>query len=247
MEVTRDGDQLRVLSDGYQWLINGDRAEVRSYDDRPLGTLEKVIRESPTLGIMPPPSATVLFDGTHTEHFKNGTMDATGWLQRGTELVKAYGDFILHVEFRTPYMPLSRGQARGNSGIYIQSRYEVQILDSFGLGGVFNECGALYRSIPPELNMCLPPLQWQTYDIEFHSPKFNDKQEKTEHARLTLRHNGVFVHYNREIPNKTGAGQAEGPMPLPTKFQDHSDPVVFRNVWIVDLSPDNPRTQVSQR
>src|SRR5262249_34742326 len=82
------------------------------------------------------------------------------------------GPFRLHLEYRTPYMPTARDQARGNSGVYIQRRYEVQILDSFGLDGAFNEAGSLYRQTPPDLNMAFPPLTWQTYDIWFTPPQF---------------------------------------------------------------------------
>ena len=131
-------------------------------------------------------------------------------------------------------MPTARGQARGNSGVYIQRRYEVQILDSFGLEGVFNECGALYRQTPPDLNMCLPPLAWQTYDIWFTPPRFAaDGKTKLANARITVLHNGVPVHWHREITAKTGGGQQEGPEPLPIQLQDHGNPVMFRNIWIV--------------
>ena len=126
-----------------------------------------------------------------------------------------------------------RGQARGNSGVYIQQRYEVQILDSFGLEGVENECGGLYTQTRPDLNMCLPPLAWQTYDIWFTPPQFDDDGKKTANARITALHNGYLIHHHREITAKTGGGKAEGPQPLPINLQDHGNPVMFRNIWIV--------------
>jgi hypothetical protein len=131
-------------------------------------------------------------------------------------------------------MPAARGQARGNSGVYIQRRYEVQILDSFGLEGEFNECGALYRQTPPDINMALPPLVWQTYDIWFAPPRFAaDGTTKLANARLTVLHNGVPIHWHREITAKTGGGQQEGAQALPIQLQDHGNPVMFRNIWIV--------------
>jgi hypothetical protein len=133
-------------------------------------------------------------------------------------------------------MPTARDQARGNSGVYIQRRYEVQILDSFGLDGAFNEAGALYRQTPPDFNMAFPPLTWQTYDIWFTPPYFAaDGKTKLANARITVLHNGVAVHWNREITAKTGGGQQEGPTALPIQLQDHGNPVVFRNIWIVPL------------
>ncbi|MCA9078898.1 MAG: DUF1080 domain-containing protein, partial [Planctomycetaceae bacterium] len=137
-------------------------------------------------------------------------------------------------EFRIPYKPMARGQGRGNSGFYLQSRYEVQVLDSFGLEGIENECGALYRTRRPAFNMCLPPLQWQTYDIDFSPAKFDAQGNKTRNMRISVWHNGVLIHDRADIPNKTGAGKPEGPEPLITKLQDHGNPVVYRNLWMID-------------
>jgi len=163
-------------------------------------------------------------------------MTDDGLLMVGTELKRTFRDYKLHLEFRLAYMPTARGQGRSNSGIYLQSRYEVQILDSFGLEGVENECAALYKQRRPDLNMCLPPLTWQTYDIEFQSPRFDAAGKKCANGRISVQHNGVFVHNNVEITAKTGAGAKESPEPLPTKFQNHHNPVVFRNIWIIDRS-----------
>ncbi len=100
--------------------------------------------------------------------------DDSRWTAEGrTETVNAYNNFRLHGEFMLPYKPLARGQNRGNSGFYLQGRYEVQVLDSFGLEGIENECGSLYRTKRPDTNLCLPPLQWQTYDIDFSNAKFD--------------------------------------------------------------------------
>jgi hypothetical protein len=130
-------------------------------------------------------------------------------------------------------MPVATSQGRGNSGVYIQNRYEIQILDSFGLAPGTGDCGAIYRQVAPKLNMCLPPLTWQTYDIDFTAPKW-DGNKKTANARITVKLNGVTIHDNQEIKTKTGAGKPEGPQPGPIQLQNHGNPVFFRNVWIVE-------------
>ena len=204
-------------------------------DGTETGAVSRTKRKSPSLGLTAPQGGTVLFDGTNTDHFVNGRITDDGLLMEGSDFKKGYQNFRLHLEFRLPYMPLARGQARGNSGVYLQSRYEVQILDSFGLEGVFNECGALYRYIPPKVNMCFPPLTWQTYDIDFQSALFDETGKKIRNLRLTVWHNGVKVHDAIDVERKTGAGKPEGAMALPIRLQNHKDPVRFRNIWIVDF------------
>jgi len=211
-----------------------------------IGEFRRVDRQSPTLGAQPPPGAIVLFrQGAPTTHFVNPTVTADGNLMAGTETTERFTDFRLHAEFRLPYKPQARGQARGNSGFYLQSRYEVQVLDSFGLEGVENECGALYRTRRPDFNMCYPPLVWQTYDIDLTSPRFDDQGNKISNMRISVWHNGVLIHNDVEIPSKTGAGRPEAPLPLPTKLQDHSNPVVYRNIWLIDKSDNMPAEQVA--
>jgi hypothetical protein len=230
----RDGDTLNLDGKLTQISIINGRASVRSKTGNLLGEFLKTQRTSPTLGAAPPANAIVLFDGTNADHFKNGRILADGSLQMGTQTVAAYQDFTLHIEFQLPYMPHARGQGRSNSGIYMLSRYELQVLDSFGLDGAFNECGALYRYQKPNVNMCLPPLTWQTYDITFFSPKFDAAGKKIVNGVLSVCHNGVLIHDNFQVERKTGAGKPEGPTGLPTKLQDHSNPVRFRNIWLVD-------------
>lgn len=199
-----------------------------------VGSLRRVERKSPTLGAKPPANATVLFDGEDTSNLKDAKVTEDGLLEMGFATAMPVTDFRLHLEFRTPFMPEARGQQRGNSGVYIQQRYEVQILDAFTNEPAKNEIGALYRQQEPDMNMAYPPMQWQTYDIEFTAARFGeDGKTKTANAKVTVFLNGVAVHYNREIKNKTGAGKPEGPNPLPILFQNHRDPVRFRNMWIV--------------
>ncbi len=133
------------------------------------------------------------------------------------------------------YMPSAREQARSNSGCYVQGRYEVQILDSFGLKGEKNECGAIYDVSAPSTNMCFPPLSWQTYDIDFTAAKFDENGEKMADAKMTVRHNGVVVQKDVPVPTATRAApNKEGPGPGPIYLQDHGNPVRFRNIWVVE-------------
>lgn len=229
----RDGT-VHLQGEPFEIRIHGDSATAHYAGGPPIGYFHRVHRVSPTMGAAPPPGAIVLFGGTDTGHLKNVRISPEGSMEVGTQTKDAYRDYTLHVEFRVPYMPKARGQSRGNSGVYLQSRYEVQILDSFGLSGEFNEAGALYRYRRPDVNMAFPPLTWQTYDIEFHAPRFDANGRKIANARLTVFHNGVPIHYNVEVERKTGGGAQEGPNPLPIKFQDHRDPVQFRNIWLVD-------------
>jgi hypothetical protein len=131
-------------------------------------------------------------------------------------------------------MPMSTGQARGNSGVYVQSRYEVQVLDSFGLEGKNNECGGIYSIAEPVVNMCLPPLSWQTYDFDFTAARYNVAGEKIKNARITVRHNGVVIHDDIELTHGTPGRHPEDPGPEALFMQDHGNPVVYRNIWIVE-------------
>jgi hypothetical protein len=222
-------------------VVAPDEAHVVNELGDKLGELKRVHRESPTMGAQPPADATVLFDGTGVDHFKNAKMTDSGLLMAGTETKDAWNNFRLHGEFLLPYKPLARGQARGNSGFYLQGRYELQVLDSFGLEGVENECGGIYKLFRPAVNMCLPPLEWQTYDIDFQAAKFDDAGKKVEPMTISVWQNGVPIHVRRKVPSKTGAGAAEGPNPLPIKLQDHGNPVVYRNIWIIDTNKPGAR------
>ena len=193
---------------------------------------ERVVRKSPTLGAKPPAGAIVLFDGTNTDAWSSGKMDKRNLLAAGAETKENFPDCTLHVEFLLPFKPATRGQDRGNSGLYLQRRYEVQVLDSFGLAGRSGDCGGLYQRVAPLVNMCYPPLTWQTYDIEFTAAKWKDGK-KVENISLTVRHNGVLIHENLRLDNKTGNGMKESPAGGPLLLQSHKNPVFYRNIWLV--------------
>ncbi|WP_417731993.1 family 16 glycoside hydrolase [Rosistilla oblonga] len=204
--------------------------------------MQRVDRKSPTLGQQPPPGAIVMFDGT-TEtldaHWQSGRMTDDGLLIEGVTSKDRFDDFRLHLEFRTPFMPAARGQARGNSGVYYQGRYETQILDSFGLAGAMNETGGIYTIRDPDLNMCFPPLAWQTYDADFTAARYDGDGKKTADAKLTVRLNGVIVQQNVALPHKTRAApNDEGPQPGPLYLQNHGNPVRFRNIWVQPRDAD---------
>jgi len=229
-----DGDKVVFSSEGVTGQIQGNELTATDTEGTKF-VLNKTERKSPTLGAKPPEGATVLFDGTNAEAWAGGKMDADGNLQAGTLSKREFGDCQLHVEFRTPFMPGARGQARGNSGVYLQNRHEVQVLDSFGLSGENNECGGIYSKHRPKVNMCFPPLSWQTYDIDYTAARYDAAGKKTTNAKLTVRHNGVLVHEGAEVDSATtAAGLKDGPGTGPIQLQNHGNPVVFRNIWIVE-------------
>jgi Domain of Unknown Function (DUF1080) len=225
---------VRVQGDTWTATIQNSVFKVL-HDGNPIGELKKSERRSPTLGAPPPPGAVVLFDGSSPDNFENGKLlegnllGATGCVSK-----RQLGDHSLHIEFRTPFMPLSRGQARGNSGVYVQGRYEVQVLDSFGLEGLDNECGGIYKMSQPAVNACLPPLAWQTYDIDFTAAKYDAAGKKTDNARVTIKHNGIVIHDRLELKGGTPGYKPEGPGRLGLFLQNHGNPVAFRNIWVVE-------------
>lgn len=149
---------------------------------------------------------------------------------------RKFKDFKLHLEFCTPFMPAARGQSRGNSGVYLQGRYEVQILDSYGLKPRNNECGGVYEIGVPLINMCAPPLQWQTYDITFQAPRFDAEGKKTDDARVTVVHNGVTIQENLKLFKTTTLALDNNiKEPGGICLQDHGNEVQFRNIWLVEL------------
>lgn len=197
------------------------------------GNLKKLHRESPTIGQRAPEGAVVLFDGPNVDAWEPGKLEEGGLMGVGTRTKQKFDSFTLHLEFRTPFMPYATGQARGNSGMYLQDQYECQILDSFGLEGLDNECGGIYSNSKPLVNMCLPPLSWQTYDVEFTGAKFDAAGKVTAPAKCTIKHNGVVIHDQLELKTTPGGGQ-NNQQPGALYLQDHGDPVRFRNIWLAE-------------
>ncbi|MBW3543037.1 MAG: DUF1080 domain-containing protein [Planctomycetes bacterium] len=234
-----DGKAVFETDKGRGVVADG-KLSIQNLDGDALGTLEKTVRKSPTLGKKPPKDAVVLFDGSSAENFQGGKLTEDGLLQPGATSKQKFQDFTLHVEFLLSFMPQAQGQARSNSGVYMQGRYEVQILDSFGLEGKHNECGGIYSVKDPDVNMCLPPLQWQTYDIDFTAARYDESGKKLKNARMTVKHNGVVIHHDVEVPKATTAAPVqEGPEPGPIYIQDHGNPLRFRNIWLL------PRTDAA--
>lgn len=191
-----------------------------------------------------PADAVMLFDGkdlSKWEHrgggkptwkVEDGAMVITG----GGDLVtkeKFKDDFVLHVEFAPNDVGKGpTGQARGNSGVYLQDNYEVQVLDSFGVEKLEpGDCAGLYGLKPADKNMAKKPGEWQTYHIEFTAPKF-EGEKKVKNARVTVYWNGEKVHDDVEIPGPSGGAVGESAAGGAIRLQDHGNPVKFRNIWI---------------
>jgi hypothetical protein len=171
------------------------------------------------------------------ENWQSGRLSEDGFLMEGTTSKRTFKDHTIHFEFRLAYQPEDRGQGRSNSGLYAQGRYEVQILDSFGLEGKHNECGGIYSVKDPSVNMCFPPLSWQTYDIDFRAAKFDQQRKLVSNPRMTVRHNGVLVQDNVELPGErstTAAPNKPGPEAGPIFLQNHGCPLRYRNIWVVE-------------
>lgn len=199
----------------------------------------------------PPSDAVVLFDGKTLDGWKSVSGGAAKWRIDNGELVVApgtgdiqtkqnFGDVQLHIEWREPKLPPDKvNQDRGNSGVFLQDVYEVQILDNFENKTYVNGMvGSIYKQYPPLVNATLPAEKWQTYDIIFTAPRFAADGSVKSPARLTVLHNGVLVQNNASLKGATTyIGQptytAHGDMPL--RLQDHAHEVRFRNIWLRKL------------
>ena len=211
--------------------IDGEAMTIAGADGKTKLELKRTVRHSATEGAKPAKGAVVLFDGTTAENFHHGTLLPDKNLLSEATTKQGFSDYTLHVEFRLSYMPLARGQARSNSGVYLHDCYEIQVLDSFGLEGKDDECGGFYKLRRPDVNMCYPPLTWQAYDVEFTAPRY-EEGKKVADARVEVRHNGVLIHPEFALSHATPGRQGEGPAPRPLYLQGHGNQVEFRNVWL---------------
>jgi hypothetical protein len=207
--------------------VTGDKLTAASGGKKMELTLSA--RGSPTLGKAPPLGE---WQNKNWKALPGGIMEVSG---RDNRTLKQFGSMQLHIEFMTPYMPGADGQGRGNSGVYLQDRYEVQVLDSFGLVSQDNDCGGIYKVAVPKVNACLPPLVWQTYDITFRAPKIAGGRV-TRNVEVTVVHNGITIHDKVEVPGSTGGAVSESPAEkAPLRLQDHGNPVRYRNIWVVEV------------
>jgi hypothetical protein len=239
-----EGSELALsgLSGGYGWkgqIKDGALTARSGYGQ--FFEMKKIESKSPNAGLKPPAGAVVLlaYDPGQAPDLSGWTNAAWIALPDGSMQVapktganrtkREFGDIKqLHVEFWLPLEPDKRGQGRANSGVYLADRYEVQVLDSFGLLDTSGDCGGIYNVARPRVNASLPPEVWQTYDITFRAPRMDASGNVTELPRITVIHNGVKIHDNLEIPGPRH--RARGPLQL----QDHSHPIRFRNIWIVE-------------
>lgn len=251
--VGKAADGALKFDDGFFWgEIKGDTfVGGKRDDDGSAFRLEPFTLSPPSMGAKPPRKAIVLFDGSGFEEWRRFPRGVSWDILEGDilqanpklgsiETGRRFRDCKLHLEFRLPFLPEERGQSRGNSGVFMQDYYEVQILDSYGLPGYWNECGAIYQISAPYVNMCLPPLQWQTYDIEFHAAKFDRKGNLEENARMTVVHNGTIVQKDQDIPHGTSFDGKKPPVspierPEPIHLQAHNNCVQFRNIWVEEF------------
>ena len=202
----------------------------------------------PGVGTRPPSDAIVLFDGTSLDGWESDRdASAAGWLLddgamtavRGAGDVRSkevFGDIQLHVEWRTPAVVDGEGQGRGNSGVFLQGRYEVQILDSYGNRTYSNgQAASVYKQHIPMVNASTAPGTWQTYDLFYRAPVFRENGELVRKASVTVVHNGVLVLLNAEIQGGTtytGLPTYEPHGDGPIVLQDHGNTTSYRNIWV---------------
>ncbi len=232
------GGALSVAKDGYGGVFE----------------MKRVIKKSPTEALPPPAGAIVLlaFQPGHKpslDEWKDSGWVATdeGFVHRALEGGKRgdlfskrdFRNVTLHVEFRIPYEPDAREQGRGNSGVILAERYEVQVLDSFGLVPGAGDCASIYDVAQPRVNAAFPPLSWQTYDITFYAPKLDAAGKLVRRPSFTVFWNGVKVHENQTAATPTGDPHRENAASGSLRLQDHGNLVYFRNVWVQEL-PDKP-------
>jgi hypothetical protein len=206
---------------------------------------------TPGIGTNPPSDAIILFDGKDMDQWEKPDGEPAGWklvdgamtVVKGTGFIQtkqSFGDMQLHLEWRAPAEIEGEGQGRGNSGVYIQGRYEIQILDCYENKTYVNgQTGAVYKQHIPLANACRPPGEWQTYDIIFIAPRFKEDGSLFSPATVTVLHNGVLLQNHAVIQGRTEnvglPAYRTHPLKQPISLQDHGNPVSFRNIWVREL------------
>jgi len=231
-------------------LIGAMASELSAQDPAPFPPprLEPPIVTPGRTSADPPSDAVVLFDGKSLAKWRSSDGSPAKWQVRdgymevapGTgEIVTAdaFGDCQLHIEWATPSIVKGEGQERGNSGVFLMGRYEIQVLDSYDNKTYFHgQAGSVYKQYAPLVNASRPPGQWQSYDIIFRAPRFDEQGKPIERARVTVLHNGALIQNNVEIFGNTyndrpAVYTAHAPLE-PLRLQDHGNPVRYRNIWI---------------
>jgi hypothetical protein len=203
------------------------------------------------LPITPPGDAVVLFDGRDLSEWRSAEFGPARWEVRDGTMIsvpgsgylyskRVFGDVQLHVEWSAPVPAQGHGQERGNSGVFLMSKYEIQVLDSYQDETYADgQAASVYGQYPPLVNACLPPGEWQAYDIVFRRPRFRRDGTLESPARVTLIHNGILAHDNVPLWGPTNWLQhlpyAAHPDKLPLGLQDHGNPVKYRNIWAREL------------
>ncbi|MEA3368136.1 MAG: DUF1080 domain-containing protein, partial [Planctomycetota bacterium] len=267
-EGRAEGGRLALRGDGFtgeaaddRMTGTGRRLDPRGVEEGRPFALERVVRASPRLGAKPPDGAVVLFDGSGFDHWEPDRGEAITWkiadgvahvwptlsehaIATGLRTKRAFGDYHLHVEFRLPLLAEATGQTRANGGISFEDFrwHELQILDSYGLPGYWDECGSIYRIAAPKVNMCAPPGQWQSYDVTYHRPRYAEDGKLLRPARVTVDHNGTVVQNDLALPGGNVPKNRLGSRKIGRiRLQNHGDPLAFRNIWVVEVEGDGSR------
>lgn len=232
---------------------NAQKKEYKPEDTEVWKPVPKVVTPAKT-NDQPPADAVVLFDGSDMEEWiiPEGTFwdvkDGIVTVRASSEKLetpvnissnKSFGDMQMHIEWRSPKKVEGDGQRRGNSGIFIQSKYELQIQDNYENATYVNgQAGSIYKQTPPLVNACKKPGEWQNYDVFYTAPKFDEIGLLISPAYITVVHNGILVQNHTEIKGSIkfiGLPNYEPHGRLPLLLQDHGNPVSFRNIWVRDL------------